>query len=194
MFIELTDHLRCPSDHAEQFLVLLPDAVDQRRVIRGSLGCPVCGRIIEVVGGIARFAPVERGGAETALSAGGVLALAGISGPGGYLALVGSVGGLAAELELLLPQVHFVLVNPPGEIVPSPRASIVESDRVPLKSASMRSVVVGGDLGADPRWVEDAARAVLPGNRLVVEGEPMEIGATELLASAPGAWVGRKTR
>ena len=25
MFIELTDHLRCPEDHEESFLVLLPD-------------------------------------------------------------------------------------------------------------------------------------------------------------------------
>jgi hypothetical protein len=25
LFIELTDHLRCPNDHDESFLVLLPD-------------------------------------------------------------------------------------------------------------------------------------------------------------------------
>ena len=43
MHIELTDHLRCPREHAEAFLVLLPDRMDQRRVVAGHLGCPVCG-------------------------------------------------------------------------------------------------------------------------------------------------------
>ena len=45
MFIELTDHLRCPADHEEAFLVLLPDQMDGRAVRGGALGCPVCGWI-----------------------------------------------------------------------------------------------------------------------------------------------------
>ena len=44
MFIELTDHLRCPADHDEAFLVLLPDELDGRSVRTGTLGCPVCDR------------------------------------------------------------------------------------------------------------------------------------------------------
>ena len=43
MFIELTDHLRCPEDHDEQFWCLLPDRLDGRSVKEGQLGCPVCG-------------------------------------------------------------------------------------------------------------------------------------------------------
>jgi hypothetical protein len=42
MFIELTDHLRCPADHEEAYLVLLPDVVEKRDVRSGKLGCPVC--------------------------------------------------------------------------------------------------------------------------------------------------------
>ena len=38
MFIELTDHLRCPADHAESYLVLLPDRMDGRSVREGRLG------------------------------------------------------------------------------------------------------------------------------------------------------------
>ena len=44
MFIELTDHLRCPADHTESYLVLLPDEMQDRSVRTGRLGCPVCGR------------------------------------------------------------------------------------------------------------------------------------------------------
>jgi hypothetical protein len=193
MFIELTDHLRCPEDHAEQFVVLLPDRLEERQVIRGSLGCPVCGAIFAVEDSVARFAPVERGAGETALSAGAALALTGIGGPGGYLVLAGAAGSLAPELGPLLPQTHLVLVNPPEGIRAGPMASVLEARALPLKTASMRSVVVGRDLGADPRWVREAVRVVLPGNRIVIEGEPMEDVGAEVLASAPGAWVGRRT-
>ncbi len=42
MHIELTDLLRCPADHDEAFLVLLPDRMEGRRVLAGHLGCPMC--------------------------------------------------------------------------------------------------------------------------------------------------------
>jgi uncharacterized protein YbaR (Trm112 family) len=52
MFIELTDHLRCPADHEESFLVLLPDRLEGRSVRAGRLGCPVCGRTFGVTEGV----------------------------------------------------------------------------------------------------------------------------------------------
>ncbi len=52
MFIELTDHLRCPADHDESFLVLLPERMEGRSVRAGRLGCPVCGRTFELVDGV----------------------------------------------------------------------------------------------------------------------------------------------
>ena len=38
MFIELTDILRCPAEHEENVLVLLPDGVLDRRVGRHAAG------------------------------------------------------------------------------------------------------------------------------------------------------------
>ena len=52
MFIELTDHLRCPADHDEQFLILLPDVVEQRWVRSGDLACPVCNRAFRITDGV----------------------------------------------------------------------------------------------------------------------------------------------
>jgi uncharacterized protein YbaR (Trm112 family) len=192
MFIELTDHLRCPKEHAEQFLVLLPDQIERRQVLRGSLGCPVCGSVFEVTDGVARLGSWEAGSEGTALSAEAALALIGITGPGGYLALVGAAGALAADLNRLLPQVHLVLVNSSAAPADRSMASLLEASRIPLKTGSMRSVVLGRDLATDPAWVKEAVRVVLPGNRLVVEGDPLEGLGAEVLASAPGAWVGRK--
>jgi hypothetical protein len=194
MFIELTDHLRCPRAHPEQFLVLLPDEVRDRRVIRGSLGCPVCGSVFPVENAIARLgggAGRGRGAAGTLTSA-AAFALLGLHGPGGFVGLVGEVGRFAYELATLLPHVHFALVNPPGGIGPGPSASILEADRLPLKSASMRGIVVGSDYGSDREWLSDAVDAVLPGLRAVVSGEPVDGLAVDVLASAPGAWVGKR--
>src|SRR5262245_28773269 len=129
MFIELTDHLRCPAAHAEQFLVLLPDEVRDRRVIWGSLGCPVCGRVYPVTGGVARLGPVPSRGPGSAgtLSAEAAFALLGLSGPGGFVGLLGEVGRFGSELAHLLPHVHFALINPPAGTEVGPTTSLLEA-------------------------------------------------------------------
>src|SRR4051812_44722043 len=42
MFIELVDSLRCPADHPPSSLVAAFDRIEDRDVIEGMLGCPVC--------------------------------------------------------------------------------------------------------------------------------------------------------
>ena len=120
MFIELTDLLRCPNPHDESFLVLLPDKMDGRSVQTGQLGCPVCGRTFQLVDGVldAGGAPPEEG-MGSALDAGILTTLAGLHGPGGYLALVGAVGSLWNEVAALNPGVALVAVNPPAQMTDS---------------------------------------------------------------------------
>ncbi|HET7602890.1 MAG TPA: Trm112 family protein, partial [Gemmatimonadales bacterium] len=114
MFIELTDHLRCPAEHDEQFLVLIPEVMDGRDVRRGSLGCPVCHRSFPIRDGVASFGPApDANRMPTRLTADAQAALAGLGGPGGYAVLV---GGAAARVDLVaqaLPGIGLVLVNPP---------------------------------------------------------------------------------
>lgn len=192
MHIELTDHLRCLSDHAESFLVLLPDAMNGRRVLRGSLGCPVCGSIVPVEDGVAEFGGGGPSDEPTALSAEAVAAFLGVSGPGGYVALAGGATAVAAELGALLPGIALVLVNPPAGTADSLTGSVLRAGRLPLKQNSMRGVVVGGDAAETAGWVPDAIGAVLPGLRVVVEGGAPPAAGVELLAMAEGCWVGKK--
>jgi uncharacterized protein YbaR (Trm112 family) len=196
MFIELTDHLRCPEDHEESFLVLLPDRMEGRSVLTGQLGCPVCGQIFEL-----KDAVLDLGGApdwteetETVLDAGAVTALTGLHGPGGYLALVGSVASLWQEVAELNPGVALVAVNPPAGIAGAPGISVLRAGRLPLKSGSMRGVVLGRTYGAKEDWVSEAARAVLPGLRVVGEGPDPPPTVIDLMASADAVWVGTKRR
>jgi uncharacterized protein YbaR (Trm112 family) len=194
MFIELTDHLRCPEDHEESFLILLPDQMDGRSVVTGQLGCPVCGRTYSVRDGILELggAPAEVTG--TRLTADTLTALAGLSGPGGYFALVGPLSSLATEFHESNPGVALVAINPPADVVDAPAISVIRAARIPLKSRSMRGVALGPRFGDDPFWIGEATRVVLPGLRIVGEGaEPVQ-DAIELMASAEGVWVGTGKR
>jgi len=191
VFIELTDHLRCTGDHDEMFLVLLPDQMAGRRVDRGTLGCPVCGRVTAVEGGVADFGGGRPSEASTSLTAPAIAALLGLSGPGGYLAVFGSPGAAVADLAQVFPGVRLVLVNPPEGIADSDQASVLRAGRSPLKARSMRGVVIGGEVGADLGWRDAAIAAALPGNRIVGEGEPPSRDDLEILATAGGVWVAR---
>ena len=195
MFIELTDHLRCPNEHDESFLVLLPGTVEERSVRTGDLGCPVCGRTFQLAAGV-----FDTGDAPATEVTAGVLdadaltALVGLSGPGGYLTLVGASGALSSEVAERNSGVALVAVNPPATVGDSPGISVVRSGRLPLKTGSMRGVVLSRPFADDPHWIREAARVVLPGLRIVGEGKDPPPEIVELLASAEGVWVGTKKR
>src|ERR1041385_8050891 len=189
MFIELTDHLRCPSPHAEQFLVLLPGAMDGRRVVGGSLGCPVCGRVYGIAEGVADFGDGTPTDGRTAITAEALAAFLGVSGPGGYVALAGGVTALAPELAALLPGVRAALVNPPAGVADSPVASVLRAARLPLKSSSMRGAAPGADAAADPRGA-----SALRTRRLPLKSSSMRNVALGADADAGPAWVADPVR
>jgi uncharacterized protein YbaR (Trm112 family) len=194
MFIELTDHLRCPADHAESYLVLLPDRMHARSVREGRLGCPVCGRTYSLANGILDLGgEIPDAPGSTLLEPEALTALVGLSGPGGYLVLVGSPADRWPEVSELNPGVGLVAVNPGPEIAEAPGISIIRSALLPLKTRSMRGVVLGSPYGGDPRWIADAVRVVLPGLRIAGEGEIPSSGI-DLMASAGGVWVGTPRR
>jgi uncharacterized protein YbaR (Trm112 family) len=194
MFIELTDHLRCPADHDESFLVLLPDKMEGRSVRTGHLGCPVCGRTFQLADGVLDTgnAPASDPGKGSALSADALTTLVGLHGPGGYLTLVGVVASLYDQVAELNPGVALVAVNPPSEVADTAELSVVRGATLPIKSASMRGVVLGRSFADDPYWIKEAARVVLPGLRVVGEGSDPGGDLINLLASADGVWVGVK--
>jgi uncharacterized protein YbaR (Trm112 family) len=193
MFIELTDHLRCPEDHEEAYLVLLPDSVVQRSVLSGELGCPVCHRTLYIRDGI-----LDTGDApppatsEPTLDGASAAALTGLGGPGGYLVLVGPIAGRWREVEDTLNGVSIVAVNGPAALADARGLSVLRSARLPLKAASMRGVVLSGAFGSDPAWIREGARVLLPGLRVVGEGEEPDPALVEVIASAGGWWVGTR--
>ena len=86
MHIELTDHLRCPREHPEAFLVLLPDRMDRRRVAAGHLGCPICGWGTAWTDFVPDFGDGWLSTGMLPFDAAAVQAMLGVDGPGGWIA------------------------------------------------------------------------------------------------------------
>lgn len=191
MFIELTDHLRCPADHEEAFLVLIPERMEGRRVMAGHLGCPACGWGTAWSDGVPDFGGIEEAGRGPApFDAEAALALLGLDGPGGWVAFAGRAGTLAHAFTILLPNVNIVAVNPPAAVPSHGTVSVIRSAVWPIKKHSMRGVVLGAD-AAD--LAEQAIRSVLPGLHAAGDGPPPSLGiGDQLVGQAPGAWVVRK--
>lgn len=189
MHIELTDHLRCPADHEESFLVLLPTTMDGRRVTRGELGCPVCQWTTQWEDAVPDFGGGDPVAEAPPCDADDVLALLGVEGEGGWIALAGTMAALAPDIAAQLPGVGVVAVNPPRGVEPVGGVQVIRSGAWPLKRQALRGLAVGG--GASP-WLEQAIGSVLPGLRAVGAGPaPAESARRELMAEADALWVVR---
>jgi hypothetical protein len=188
MFIELTDLLRCPNPHDEAYLVLLPERMDGRRVIAGHLGCPLCGWSVDWEGGVPDFGGGARSTTTPPFDASAAVAMLGLHGPGGWLALGGSAGALAHDIARLLPGVQLVAVNPPDPIEGDQAVSVLLGEAWPIKTHAVRGAVLGADAAS---WRDPALASVLPGLRMVGSGAPPDPSTAEVLGESPGLWVVR---
>src|SRR5512140_3786333 len=107
--------------------------MEGRTVMAGHLGCPQCGWAVAFDDGVVRFGGGAPSVADTVLTADAVATLLGISGPGGYVALVGSAARVIPELAVLLPGVRLVAINPPAGGAADGPASLLYAGRMPIK-------------------------------------------------------------
>src|SRR3989454_549588 len=176
--------LRCPERHEEGFLVLSTGEMLGRMVRWGMLGCPVWGKESPIVRGVAHF---SGGGMRDAGSVASsepthlasrishpadvqtLQALLDLSGPGGYVLLLGSAAQHAVGLAGLMGGIHFVGVNAPDDVEELPVLSLLACETmIPLRQKVGRAAGVGPDrLG--PEWLAGARPGSLPGRRGVGE-------------------------
>lgn len=194
MFIEMIDALRCPVDHEEIWLVAAINERNDRFVVGGVLGCPICAREYPVVGGVAHFgtaatAPAaEQGGdvAEGAMRIGAFLAPA----EGSTVALAGEWTRYAAELAgMVAPRIY--AVNPVTGVEEGELVALLTSDMgLPFAPRSLRGVALPGT--ADERDVRGAVRVLADGGRLVAPASIPVPPEMEELARDEQLWVGEK--
>jgi uncharacterized protein YbaR (Trm112 family) len=182
--------LRCLEPHEEGLLVLSTGEMLGRMVRSGVVGCPACRREYPIVDGIVYFGPAEPSppAPDSRLpppDAPTIQALLELSGPGGFVVLVGAATRHAVGLAALMTGIHFIGINAPPGVEELPVLSLLRCDRgIPLRRAVARGVVVGADLAAE-RWLVEANRVLLRGRRLVVEGPGVTLppGITQLAAA-----------
>src|SRR5881392_706944 len=171
--------LRCPEPHGEAFLVMSTGEMLGRMVRTGILGCPVCRREYPIIKGVVHFSGNVKPEAGNDASPSHAFpvdpqtlqALLDLSGPGGYVVLVGSAARHAVGLAGLMGGIHFVAINAPSEVEELPVLSLLACAKmIPLRGAMARSLVVGADWAGDP-WLGEAQRVLLRGRRLVIEAE-----------------------
>lgn len=180
MHLLLTDHLTCPRCGPDFGLVVLADRIEERRVVRGTLGCANCRARYAIEGGVA---DLRAGGEPPALTgevglddgerAVRAAALMGVRQANATLLVIEPNGAVAARVAGLVPEVHVVAgvvaVPPhlpaPGE--PGILSAVRLAERLPFRDRAFRGVAI---LGAPPETLlREACRLLAPGARLVLE-------------------------
>lgn len=220
MFIELAEALDCPDCREGFGLVAFVREMEGRRVVEGRLGCPQCEIEVSIRGGGVDFRPpadrgaepdeggegadFDSGGEPEDEAAGGdravrVAALLGLhERPAGVHLLGPGLADSAAPVAGMAEKIEILALLPPGRPLsgPSVRDRVTPlagvSGAWPVRVRHLRGVAL---LGASPREVREAERALASEGRLVVlrpaDGVvgAIEGGAFEVLAAEPAAVV-----
>lgn len=202
MFVEHIDLFRCPNAHEESWLVVAARTTVGRRILEGTLGCPVCRAEYRITSGVAYLgaeAPASPGPPDSApeVEAPEALvlraaALLGLDEATGVVALAGE-WALAARALAELVRVHVVLVNPaPGAAVPAVGASVVRvAGRLPMGAGVLRGAALDASTAA-PDFLASAVHALRAGGRLVAPSSAPVPPACRELARDDRHWVAER--
>ena len=196
MLVDLLEHLRCPNQHADSWLVATALRTADRHILEGTLGCPVCGAEFAIRDGVASFGPEDPPpSAEAQADIGGetfrLAALLAASDRGGLYVLGGAWGELAHALSDLLDEsrrARLMLVSPPRGVVgwSTLRGA---GDTLPLATGSASGVAI--DRASVP-FVQSAVLVLGSKGRLVAPAATPLPAGIMLLARDDRHWVGER--
>lgn len=215
MFIELVEWLRCVNEHEKTWLVATADLMEERDIVQGMLGCPVCKAEYPISDGVADFSAASEGSAlppagEKASSTGTpvygsgcgneaegafrLAALLNLDEPGGFVVLCGRWSSLARSLVGLQRGVHVLLFNPATTELSGAGVSIAKAgNEIPLRVGSSRGIAVDSSHQHCSRaWLDSAVAALRPGGRLAAPAQIAIPDGTLTLAIDNHLWVGAR--
>lgn len=183
MHILLTDITTCPRCGPEFGLVLLVDAVVERRVSSGWLACPNCREQYPIREGVADFrqgVAAEWGEPPGEAAMERLVALAGVTTGPGYLLVAGPGAEHAAAVAGWVPDVELVTVASHAAPPPPGSNRLAVTEALPFRGGVMAGVVLTG--GAADALLEEGARVLMLIGRLVLS--PIPATAAARLAQA----------
>jgi uncharacterized protein YbaR (Trm112 family) len=193
MFIPLVDILRCTRRprHEDTWLVASIDRAEDRDIIEGVLGCPVCSAEYPIHHGVVHFdanaarPPYRALGEDDAVRVAAALDLVDAR---MTAVLHGTWGACAPHVRGMSPA-QLLLINPPEGITTGDGISIVRSDVAPVAVGSVNAVAT--DDGTSSAMIESLADSLRAGGRMIgpvtvsMPRELVEIARDEEI------WVGR---
>lgn len=192
MFVEIVESLRCPREHEPSQLVASATRTENRRIIEGVLGCPVCGAEFPIHDGVLILDPTARvpAGAASVQDAMRIAAFLELTDARGFVVLCGAWGAHVGPLRELC-ETPVVLVDPPQGAGDIASAVILTSDRVPLAPGSARAAAL--DSGLPASLTHSVVQSVGAGGRVIGDAPlPVPEGIREI-ARDERTWVGEKT-
>jgi hypothetical protein len=199
MFIELVDSLRCLTPHEDGWLVVASSRMEDRHIVDGVLGCPICHAQYPIVNGVAYLGaetpdpgdahrddmlaaaaarPPHADAMDEALR---LAALLGLTESGGTVMLAGGWSALAAPLRDVVDEQRLLLIDPVDALSALHGFSVVRTaGRVPLADASLRAAAVD-ERTSTPTMLAATVRALQSRGRLVADASaPVPADVTEL--------------
>ncbi len=191
MFVELIELLRCPNTHDETPLIAAAERTENRYVVQGTLGCPVCRAEFRIIDGVAHFGaapptPLQAPDAELALRLAAFLELHEARRPA---LLCGTLASQADQVARIA-SVPLVLLNAPDDAPGDAVANIRTDTAFPFAAGALHAAALDD---AMPRALADAvARSVRSGGRIAGPSSlPLPEGAREIVRD-DRMWVAEK--
>ena len=190
MFIPLVDILRCVNPHEETWLVASIERAEDRFIIDGTLGCPICLAEYPIRDGVVYFTEAEIQSGSVSPEEPEAMRLAAaldLTEPRKTALLQGSRGAHAHLIRGFSPA-QLILLNPPRGSTSGDGVSVIVSEKVPLAQQSVDAIAVD-----DSFRLEESGATTLPalkrGGRLLAPvSTPVPNGFNEL-ARDDDVWV-----
>jgi uncharacterized protein YbaR (Trm112 family) len=190
----LVDILRCVNVHDETWLVASIDRADDRDIVEGMLGCPICMAEFPIRDGVAYFAYFaddrpsidrRRAGEDDALRLAAALDLT----EARMTAVLHGAWGANAQLIRGVSPAQLLLVNAPPAMVTGDGVSLVVAETAPLAQGSVDAVAVDGM--ASEAMLASLVRALRGKGRMLGPASlPLPEGLVEI-ARDDEVWVAR---
>ncbi len=193
MFIPLVDILRCVNAHEETWLVASIERSENRFIVDGTLGCPICLAEYPIRDGVVFFADRARTVSDTQPSESEAVRLAAalnLTEPRMTAVLHGRWGMHAHILRGIAPA-QLILLNPPRGVASGDGASVIVSDAVPFAQRSVDAAAFDAFVNAETRDSTLVAlqRSLRQNGRMLADGAlAVPDGLTEL-ARDDDVWV-----
>jgi hypothetical protein len=192
VFIPLVDLLRCVRPHEETWLVASIDRAEQRDIIDGTLGCPICLAEYPIRDGVVYFAADAEEPAPVAPRDDDALRLAAALDLVDARMVAVLHGGWGAHAPLVrgLSPAQLLLVNPPRGVMSGDGVSIVVATTAPLAHAAVHAVAI--DSIADDGMIQSLCASLRGDGRMLgrlAMGIPADLRE---LARDGQVWVARR--